>query len=453
VSILKFHKKREWEFRHRGKHDISLCEKIQVLVDAVDFQHAKHNFFSAFLHIQDQVKDQCFRVIHHRESVFSKFRKSLLKKTLKGIRKHILRSKFHSKKQHFKHVKKTIIRTKERVLEVLHMDEIIEQALHSAARKRLINGKFKDISRTTGEVFNKNITQPIKEVCKLPFSHRFKRNMIQNWYKFKVSVRNAFSGTAHGAKSALRPVLSIARITAVFAIIFAGTFTILNIEALTTVSVDYMKNNTFLASHFDAKQAAETYVQEESLAAPPQDLVLAEKEREQNEKNGLILPPLDIEVTPDENRLYIPSIGKNIPIANVVDEKVILNPDPQDTEDAIQEALKDGVVRYPGTAIPGHQGNVALTGHSSFYFLAPGEYKDVFALLHKVNLEDEIIIYYGEKKGDQKKHRYRVTEIKEVKPHEVDILKQTDDYRLTLITCTPIGTTLRRLVVTAVQVE
>lgn len=442
VSVHKFHKK-DWEFLHRGKHDESLCKKIQDLAEAVDFQHAKHKFFSAFLHVQDQVKDHCDRILHHKETRWSKFLKRFKKKFAKKRRKHVRQVTAHVAKRK---VEKTLNKTKEKVFEVMHMDDIIDRAVHLAEKKRLVKEKVQEASERTADFGKEQILEPVKDVVNVEsltsLLHRVGTALQKSWYKLKV-----------GMHSSVKPTLSMLRVTAVFALIFTGTFVVINLEAMTTVGGHYLKNNTFLADYFQQKEAAEQYISEESLAPAPKDLVLAEEERQANEEKKLELLPLNIEVTPDDNRLYIPRIDKDIPIQNVANEKVIYSDRPQDIEDAIQEALKDGVVRYPGTAKPGEQGNVALTGHSSFYLLAPGKYKDVFALLHTVQMDDEIIIYYGDKKGDQDKHVYKVTEIKEVKPHEVDILKQTNDYRLTLITCTPIGTTLRRLVITAIQVE
>jgi len=109
----------------------------------------------------------------------------------------------------------------------------------------------------------------------------------------------------------------------------------------------------------------------------------------------------------------------------------------------ILDALKRGVVRYPGTALPGEYGNTFITGHSSYYFWDDGQYKEVFALLSEVNIGEEIIIYYN-----QQKFIYQITEKKEISPSEVNVLSQpTDQKQITLMTCTPVGTNLKRLIV------
>ena len=108
------------------------------------------------------------------------------------------------------------------------------------------------------------------------------------------------------------------------------------------------------------------------------------------------------------------------------------------------EALRYGIVHFPGTAMPCEHGNIALTGHSSYFPWAQGRFKDVFALLHEIQMGDKILLYHK-----QTKYIYEVSDIKIVKPDDINVLDPTEDDRLTLITCTPIGTDLRRLVVTA----
>lgn len=159
------------------------------------------------------------------------------------------------------------------------------------------------------------------------------------------------------------------------------------------------------------------------------------------------IPPLTLDVAPDDNRLIISRINQNIPIVRVSSEK-LLKRDWKGLEKEMQEALRDGVVHYPGTSLPGQDGNVVITGHSSYFPWDPGRFKDVFVLLHKVVVGDEIVVYY-----EQKKYIYEVSEIKTVLPQDISVLKQTPGDQITLITCTPIGTNLKRLIVTAKLVE
>ncbi len=155
------------------------------------------------------------------------------------------------------------------------------------------------------------------------------------------------------------------------------------------------------------------------------------------------IPDLNIEIMPSDNRIVIPRIDKNIPVISTSSQSLI-NRDWNGLEKELMQALQNGVVHYPGTNTPGNGGNTVITGHSSYFPWDPGRFKDVFALLHEVVVGDKIVVYY-----DQKKYVYEVSEIKVVMPNELDVLKSTNDETLTLITCTPVGTNLKRLIVIA----
>ncbi|MDP2691794.1 MAG: sortase [bacterium] len=150
-------------------------------------------------------------------------------------------------------------------------------------------------------------------------------------------------------------------------------------------------------------------------------------------------------LVPEEMRLEVPKVFEgSIPVKDVdvdsFDFSKLYN-----SENAIQKALQEGVVHYPFTANPDQFGNVFITGHSSHYAWDKGKYKDIFALLHKLEVGDEYFITY---KGER--YHYRVTEIFEINPDVVSVLEQPVDQRIsTLMTCTPVGTTLRRLIVRA----
>ena len=116
-------------------------------------------------------------------------------------------------------------------------------------------------------------------------------------------------------------------------------------------------------------------------------------------------------------------------------------------EKQIQSGLQQGVVHYPGTALPGQFGNVFITGHSSYYPWDPGQFKHVFASLSKLEPGERFYVYY-----DQKQYTYEILKKFEVQPANVSVLEQPRDKKVaTLMTCTPVGTTLRRLIIQAEQ--
>jgi len=157
-------------------------------------------------------------------------------------------------------------------------------------------------------------------------------------------------------------------------------------------------------------------------------------------------PEINLDITPPDDRILIPRIDQNVPVVRVPTDK-LLQKDWSALEGQIQDALRLGVVHFPGTAMPGEHGNVVITGHSSYFPWDPGRFKDVFASLHQVNIGDQIIVYH-----DQIKYIYKVTDKVVVHPDQVNVLTQNGEDKLTLITCTPVGTALNRLVITAKSV-
>lgn len=119
-------------------------------------------------------------------------------------------------------------------------------------------------------------------------------------------------------------------------------------------------------------------------------------------------------------------------------------------EDAVVEIggedLDKNLVQYKGTALPGTKGNSVVFGHSALpQFFKPTDYLSIFAKLPTLQLNDELIVNY-----DGITYHYRVEEMFEVHPTDIEVLAQRyDDSYLTLVTCVPPGTTLRRLIVRA----
>lgn len=136
-----------------------------------------------------------------------------------------------------------------------------------------------------------------------------------------------------------------------------------------------------------------------------------------------------------ENHLVIPVLHIDVPIVWESEEGKIL------------DNLKDGVVRYPDTALPGEIGNIFIVGHSSNWWWDRGQYKSIFATLSQLKVDDEILINY---QGMQ--YIYQVSEKKIVLPKQTEVLESKDKSILSLMTCTPVGTSWKRLVVVARQI-
>lgn len=143
------------------------------------------------------------------------------------------------------------------------------------------------------------------------------------------------------------------------------------------------------------------------------------------------------EVVPASPTLVIPKLGVTAPILfiNTYDEATI------------EDNLRNGVVHYFETAEPGKVGNAFITGHSSNYWWQTGAYNYIFANLDKMTVGDQAKIYY-----DGNKFLYQVKDIKVVEPTDLSVLDQTSKPTLTLMTCTPPGTSWKRLIVTLDQI-
>lgn len=101
--------------------------------------------------------------------------------------------------------------------------------------------------------------------------------------------------------------------------------------------------------------------------------------------------------------------------------------------------LNKGVWRIPQSSTPAKGSNTVLAGHRFTYRGAA-----VFYHLDKIKPGDLIVIYSG-----GKKYSYKVSRTYVVPPTAVEIERPTPDARLTLYTCTPLWTSINRLVIEA----
>lgn len=150
--------------------------------------------------------------------------------------------------------------------------------------------------------------------------------------------------------------------------------------------------------------------------------------------NEEVLTPPDTQFS-----IIIPKIGAT--------SKVVSNVNSADYNEYIA-SLKEGVAHTRGTAFPGDGGHIYLFAHSTDSIFNIGLYNAVFYLLYKLEQNDSIYIFY-----QGKKYAYKVIDKKIVDPSEVSYLtRQSNKEFLTMQTCWPPGTTLKRLLVFAVPV-
>lgn len=117
--------------------------------------------------------------------------------------------------------------------------------------------------------------------------------------------------------------------------------------------------------------------------------------------------------------ISIPTIGVNAPIVQGDD----------------WEALKRGVGQHIGSANPGQNGNLVLSGHNDIY----GE---VFRYLDQLQPGDEIVVHTA-----QTSYTYTVTGQMLVAPTFVEVMFPTPDATLTLISCFPYRINTQRIII------
>ncbi len=152
-------------------------------------------------------------------------------------------------------------------------------------------------------------------------------------------------------------------------------------------------------------------------------------------------PTITKAVGPD-NRLMIPKLNVDVPVHFGI---------ANDT-DTINAAMENGVAHFsiPGaSALPGQIGNLVISGHSAGDIYSNNQYKFIFSGLERLSNGDLIYIDYG-----GTRYTYSVSKQEVVEPDNVGALVyDTDKPVLTLITCTPLGTSRYRLLITAEQIN
>jgi sortase A len=102
------------------------------------------------------------------------------------------------------------------------------------------------------------------------------------------------------------------------------------------------------------------------------------------------------------------------------------------------EQLKKGVAQHAGSADPGQSGNLVLSAHDDIY----GE---IFRHLDQLQRGDEVIIYTA-----TRSFTYIVASVEIVKPTAVEVMAQTPNSVVTLISCYPYMVDNQRIIVQAI---
>lgn len=115
-------------------------------------------------------------------------------------------------------------------------------------------------------------------------------------------------------------------------------------------------------------------------------------------------------------------------------------------ESLFQKDLQNGIVHYPGTAMPGQPGNCYLFGHSSDSVFAKGNYKRVFEKLDRLQKGDLILI-----SSKNQKYYYQIYSVFVSSDDNLSVLSQNTSGKslLTLQTSYPVGSAEKRYIIRA----
>ncbi len=148
----------------------------------------------------------------------------------------------------------------------------------------------------------------------------------------------------------------------------------------------------------------------------------------------------------DKPTLMIPKLNVEVPVVFGSKNDV----------DSMAKAMSNGVAHFaiPGaSAKPGEVGNFAVSGHSAGNIYQQSDYKFIFSGLTRMGNGDLIYMDYN-----GQRYTYRVTGSRTVNPENSASLREiakenASKPMITLITCTPLGTSKYRLLVYGEQIH
>lgn len=121
-------------------------------------------------------------------------------------------------------------------------------------------------------------------------------------------------------------------------------------------------------------------------------------------------------------RIVIPAIDLDLPVQNVASTDLAV----------LDEALKDGPVRYVHSALLGEKGNVLIFGHSSHLPVVRNEMYKAFNRVPELSEGDVIKVF-----GGGREYHYAVVSLeqKDTEGADATVSLARDGKRLTIVTC------------------
>jgi len=182
-------------------------------------------------------------------------------------------------------------------------------------------------------------------------------------------------------------------------------------------------NNTVVAVNYTPSQQNSSYQAQNTVVTP--------------QYNKLNIPAVENYLNIDTNiqgKLVIPGLGVTAPIIWSTDQS------------KFDSDLENGVIHLPNTAIPGSLGRAYISGHSSGYAFAAGDFKRVFANLAELPDYSPFTIHATDKNGKIINLHYIVYKRGKFTPNDPAQFVNTAESEVALGTCWPIGGTAERMV-------
>jgi LPXTG-site transpeptidase (sortase) family protein len=202
----------------------------------------------------------------------------------------------------------------------------------------------------------------------------------------------------------------------------------IDLEALSNkIALSTLANSTSVNGQPAVTQNSETSVANAAQAADGQTQYVSSNITGQGD-----VPPINTSIN---GELDIPSLKITVPLVWGA------------TPDAVDTDLQSGVVHYPGTALPGEIGTAYISGHSSNYVWAKGNYNKIFATLGNLKKDSSFTITATSTNGQKLTFHYVVTASGIFSPTDQKQFASIGKSTVGLSTCWPVGTSSNRLVV------
>jgi LPXTG-site transpeptidase (sortase) family protein len=137
-------------------------------------------------------------------------------------------------------------------------------------------------------------------------------------------------------------------------------------------------------------------------------------------------------------RVEIPALGIRTAVVNPTSSSISV----------LDAELTKGAVRYPGSGIPGEEGNVLIFGHSSHLPVVHNQAYRAFNDIQKLREGDVIYVI-----GKENAYIYAVESVEEATTESDAVPLAVDGAKLTLATCNNFGSKEDRFIVVASLVK